>query len=168
MTRFSLNTIFAILFFQTTFACDCIYNGNFLKMQKRTPLVALIKVTKYLSFDTIDNKITPMSMQVEVINKYKGKETRQTFTVWGDNGKLCRPYLSEFKEGVYYVIAFDTGNQAQKDEKDSDYSITACGCYWLSVDINKQTVSGDISSNDRTSTTISLQQLKKDIKKAAG
>jgi len=124
MTRLLLITIFAILFFQTAFACDCNYNGNFLKMQKRTPLVALIKVTKYLTFDTIYNKIIPMSMEVEVINKYKGKETRKTFTVWGDNGILCRPYLSEFKEGMYYIIAFDSGNynRSQKDERDIDFN----------------------------------------------
>ena len=169
MTRFLLLIIFSTLFFQTTFACDCNYEGNFLKMQKRTPLVALIKVTKYLTFDTIYNKIIPMSMEVELIDKYKGKETRKTFIVWGDNGILCRPYLSQFKEGIYYVIAFDTGNysRSQKDEKDTDYSITNCGCYWLSVDITKQTATGDINSNDRAPTTIDLTQLKKEIEKTA-
>jgi hypothetical protein len=45
------------------------------KNAKGTPLVALIKVTKYLTFDTIYNEIVPMSMEVEVINKYKGKKT---------------------------------------------------------------------------------------------
>jgi len=169
MTRFLLITFSLLLIFQTTFACDCNYGGNFLKMQKITPLVALIKVTKYLTFDTIYNKVIPMSMEVEVISKYKGKETRKTFTVWGDNGILCRPYLSEFKEGKYYVIAFDSGNysRSQKDEKDTDYSITNCGCYWLSVDINKQTATGDINSKDRTPTTIDLRQLQKEIKKTA-
>jgi hypothetical protein len=136
-------------------------------MQKRAPLVALVKVTKYLTFHTFHNEKIPMSMEVEVINKYKGKETRKTLTVWGDNGILCRPFLSYFKEGMYYVIAFDNGNYngSQNEEKDSDYSITSCGCYWLSADIDQQTATGDISSTDRTSTTIRLRQLKKEIKR---
>ncbi len=51
-------------------ACDCAYGGPFLKMASDTKfvaLVALIKVTKYLSFN--DYK-TPISMEVEIIDRY--------------------------------------------------------------------------------------------------
>ena len=79
------------------FACDCEYQGSFLKMSEHTPLVAMIKVTKYLTFKEIYDVKTPLSMEVELIEVYKGSESRKLVTVWGDNGILCRPYLSEFK-----------------------------------------------------------------------
>ena len=60
-----------------TSACDCDYGGPFLKMAPNTKLVALIKVTKYLSFKDIYDSKTPMSMEVEIIDTYRGTENRK-------------------------------------------------------------------------------------------
>lgn len=160
--RFFLLLIICGLCLPKTIACDCGYSGSFLKMSKRTPLVALVKVTKYLTFKDIYNSPTPMSMEVEIIDIFKGKETRKTITVWGDIGNLCRPYLSNFKKGQYYVIAFDNGNYSggHPNEKDTDYSIFNCGCYWLTVDITNKKATGDIDSNDRSVSNIDLDKLK--------
>ena len=136
-------------------------------MANRTSLTAFVKVIKYLTFKDIYDSKTPKSMEVEIIEVYKGIESRKTIIVWGDIGNLCRPYLSEFKEGLYYVIAFNTGNYGggHPDEKDSDYAICNCGAYWLTVNFEKSMVTGDIESKDRTSATISLSKLKKKLKK---
>ena len=40
-----------------------------------------------------------MSMEVEIMDIFKGKEIRKKITVWGDIGNLYRPYLEIFKEG---------------------------------------------------------------------
>jgi hypothetical protein len=145
-----------------TYACDCEYQGSFIKMTQYTSLVAYVKVTKYLTFNEIYNTKTPMSMEVEIIEVYKGKESRKTITVWGDIGNLCRPYLSQFKEGQYYVIAFYSGRYggSHPNEKETDYSIANCGAYWLTVDFEKSTVTGDIDSKERISTTINISELK--------
>jgi hypothetical protein len=153
------------LFLQTTgkiYACSCDYQGSFIKMTQYSSLVAFVKVTKYSTFKDIYYTKTPMSMEVEIIEVLKGKESRKTVTVWGDIGNLCRPYLSEFKEGQHYMIAFNSGGFGGKhpDEKNSDYSISGCGCYWLTVDFEKSIVKGDIDSQDRIITTISLSELK--------
>jgi hypothetical protein len=150
-----------------TIAYDCNYHGSFMKMSKRTPLVALVKVTKYLTFKDIYNTKTPMSMEVEIIDIYKGKEIRKTITVWGDIGNLCRPYLSNFKEGQYYVIALDNGNYSggHPNEKDTDYSIFNCGCYWLTVDFTNKRATGDIESEDRSVSNIDLEKLKTKLTK---
>ena len=105
------------------FACSCNYGGPFLKMAPRTTLVALVKVTKFLTFKNIYNSKTPMSMEVEIIDIYKGAESRKTITVWGDPGNLCRPYLDTFKEGQAYVIAFHPGSPGfgHDNEKETDY-----------------------------------------------
>ena len=159
--------IVSLLLLQKAFSCSCEYQGSFIEMSKNTPLVALIKVTKYLTFKDIYSEKIPMSMEVELVDVYKGNESRKKVTVWGDNGILCRPYLSEFKEEGYYVIAFYRSRTQRSDsaEKDSDYFISICGAYWLNADIKNSTVTGDVNSKDRKPITINLSQLKSDLLK---
>jgi hypothetical protein len=163
MTRLII-TFIAVYLLATpaVLACNCDYQGSFMKMIQRTPLVAVVKVTKYLTFKEIYYVKTPMSMEVEIVEVYKGKENRKTVIVWGDIGNFCRPYLSEFKEGQYYVIAFEKGRYGggHPDEKDTDYSISICGTYWLTVDLGKSNVIGDIDSGNRTISTIRLSDLR--------
>jgi hypothetical protein len=147
------------------FACSCNYAGSFVKMAARTSLVALVKVVKFTStikINTGKETDMPLSMEVEIIETYKGTESRKRITVWGDNGALCRPYLNNFSEGKYYLIAFSEAGH--NDEKKDDYSISVCGCYWLNVDFDKQTATGDIDSPDkRMDTTLALAQVKNKI-----
>jgi hypothetical protein len=149
-------------------ACECIYGGPFVKMAEKTGFVALIKVSKYLTFKDlagVGEKI-PMSMEVEIIDIYKGRESRKTITVWGDIGNLCRPYLSAFKENEYYVIAFQPGGlRGHPDEKQTDYTISSCGANWLNVDYTKMTATGDIDSKDRTQKTERLKRIRAELAK---
>ena len=137
-------------------------------MASETEIIALVKVTKYLTFKDIYGKQTPMSMEVEIIDVYKGKETRKTVIIWGDNGFLCRPYLSHFEQGEYYVIAFYKGSDgsktefAHKKERPTDYSISNCGEYWLKVDIEKQIAIGYLIERD-TQIQIKLTDLKEQL-----
>jgi len=146
-------------------ACECGYGGSFVKMAAKTEFVALVKVSKYLSVvNNIEGKIMPLSMEVEIVDVYKGTEIRKTITVWGDNGMLCRPYITSFKEGNYYIIAFQ--HAGFNGEKKDDYSISICGCFWLNVDFTKHTATGDIDnpdSSDRTNKTVTLLELKNKI-----
>jgi len=162
--------LIALLLTLTTskgWTCDCNYGGPFLKMAPYTKLIALAKVTKHLTFKDIYGDKTPMSMEVELIEIYKGVESRKTVTVWGDPGHLCRPYLSTFKEGEYYLIAFNQGypNNGHENEKVTDYSISNCGAFWLTVDIENKIALGDIDSKDRKSQVISLSSIKSKLEK---
>jgi len=157
-------TIFLLTISHTIFACDCDSQGNFLKVAPKTKLVALVKVTKYLTFKDIYEEKTPMSMEVEIIEICKGTETRKTVVVWGDIGNLCRPYLSRFDEGKYYVVAFDEGSDGSKGyvhkkEKTTDYTISVCGEYWLNADINKK-----IATSSMTGKKITLNSLQAKLK----
>ncbi|WP_264520890.1 hypothetical protein [Flavobacterium sp. N1994] len=153
--------IISLLLIQSTFACECDSKGDFLKVANKTPFVALVKVTKYLTFKDIYKEKMPMSMEVEVKAIYKGKETRKKITVWGDNGILCRPYLSKFKIGNYYVIAFYNGEGGSRgfgsSEKTTDYCISVCGEYWL--DANKKNKTA-VSSTTEYQTHFNLKELK--------
>jgi hypothetical protein len=155
-------TLFILTVSQKAFSCDCDSQGEFLKVAPKSEFVALVKVTKYLTFKNIYDKQTPMSMEVEIVEIYKGKESRRTITVWGDNGILCRPYLSKFDTGKYYVIAFYKGSDGSqghvhKDEKTTDYSISICGDYWLKANIEKQIATGSVTDKQ---TQIKLADLK--------
>lgn len=156
--------LFFLFLFAATlkaYPCDCNYMGSFIKVTSYTSLTALVKVKKYLSSRDIYNIKTPMSMEVEIIEVYRGVEVRKTVIVWGDNGALCRPYLSQFKEGKQYVMSFFTGTYggSHAEEKASDYAIANCGAYWLPVDVEHSTVTGDIDSDNRTKSTTSLAKL---------
>jgi len=154
--------MFLVTMANVTFACDCNYQGGFMIVAPITEFIALVKVTKHLTYKDIYDQQIPMSMEVEIIEVYKGTETRKTVTVWGDNGALCRPYLSQFAAGKYYVIAFYRGSDGLKglvhrDEKTTDYSISSCGQYWLNADIVTQTATGTLTDKQ---TQIKLADLK--------
>lgn len=158
-------TIFLLTIGRTISACDCNMQGKFLQVAPNTKLVALVKVTKYLSFKEIYDVQTPMSMEVEIIDIYKGEESRKTVIVWGDIGNLCRPYLSRFKEDQYYVIAFYEGLDGSKvdvhaNEKTTDYAISNCGEYWLDVDFINKIATGSVSDNQNQ---ITLDELKSSL-----
>src|SRR5690606_38300435 len=103
--------ITCILFALKVNACQCECKGDcsFKVIANNQDFVALVKV---ISFDEyLDRNIDghegkmPCCMTVEIIKKYKGLENRKTFKICGDNGALCRPYLSNFQIGSYYLIA---------------------------------------------------------------
>lgn len=138
--------LISLLINASAIACDCDQNNPFISSARSAKLVALVKVKKFLSYAEIYAKQEPMSMEVEIVEVFKGNETRKKITVWGDNGMLCRPYLSRFNKGEYYVIAFNEGEEGygHSQEKRSDYSISSCGTYWLSANKKKQQANGNI------------------------
>ncbi|MBC7447817.1 MAG: hypothetical protein H7330_07130 [Hymenobacteraceae bacterium] len=162
----------ALLFVAThaAFACDCDYGGEFLKVARASEFVALVKMTRYLRFDSTFRRPMPLSMEVEVIDVYKGKETRKTVTVWGNNGMLCRPYLSNFDTGKHYFIAFDKADDGSKgyvhkNERPTDYTISVCGEYWLTADIGKQTAAGEAIGKNTVTSEIKLADIEASLTK---
>jgi hypothetical protein len=160
MKRISILALFFLLTFsEKLIACDCDSIAPFLTVAPRTDMVALVKVKSFLSYQDMFGAIIPMSMEVEIIEVYKGKETRKTIIVWGSNGSQCRPYLSRFKLDQYYVIAFNKGDArfGQAGETAEDYNISVCGDFWLSVNFELELAWGAVADNQ---TEIDLKDLK--------
>jgi len=129
------------------FACSCstLWFDSFNLTTKYNELVALVKV---ISFDEyLERPIygfegaMPYSMTVEIIKKYKGKEQRDSIQIFGDNGMLCRPYLSDFKLNEYYLIA----PIALNNDKNTGYDFFICRTDFLKVDMTKNIAYGKFS-----------------------
>lgn len=147
-------SLIAFIFFNINFAlaCSCYATENFSKVAPETNLVVLVKIDKFLDHKEIYEKKIPMSMEVEVIEILKGQVSKKKIKIWGDNGVLCRPYLSNFKEGEFYFMALDLGSEqyGHKDEKKSDYSISICGEFWMKADIKKQVAISNFKNNTKS------------------
>ena len=117
---------------------------------KNAKFVALVKVVSYDGYLTEEimghQGKMPRSMTVEIIKKYKGSETRKQIIIWGDDGKLCRPYISNFKIGEYFLIAPDLiENPQSTDEKLTDYEFFSCSTDYLKVDFTAKVAQGQYS-----------------------
>lgn len=126
-------------------SCSFAWNDSFSRTTKNAEFVALVKV---ISFDSyLEDEISghegkmPYSMTVEIIKKYKGNENRDKIRIYGDNGILCRPYLSEFEIGAYYLIA----PIQLKDSPDRAYEFFVCRTDYLKVDSAKNKAFGNYS-----------------------
>jgi hypothetical protein len=87
------------------------------------------------------------SMEVQVIEVIKGTERRNTIRIWGDNGALCRPYVSLFPIGTTWLFAISAlptktvGEQLKTGSEkgfisssgNKEYAISVCGEFWLKV-----------------------------------
>lgn len=117
-------------------ACSCSrsWNDSFRSTAKNSEFVALIKILsfdEYLEYEVMgyDGKM-PYSMTVEIVKKYKGTESRNRIRVLGDDGILCRPYLSDFKIDGYYLVAPNPIDNTVNTE----YDFFACRTEYLKVD----------------------------------
>ena len=101
-------------------------------------------------------------MTVEVIKKYKGEESRKRIKIWGDNGALCRPYISNFEVGKYYLIAPSIIKIDSETGNSNDYDFFSCWTDYLEVDYKKQIASGEYSQWQKE---ISLQEMERKLEK---
>ena len=116
-------------------ACTCAWAGPFTSV---APLADLVLRAKVLSYDK-------NSMKVSVLEVLRGRESRRTIRIWGDNGAQCSPYVSNFPIGTEWIFAVrknssgpDRGYfpryRAPEDwEKAGDFRISICGEFWLHV-----------------------------------
>lgn len=167
MKVFILSLFFSLLFYNG-FACSCNYSGNFSKAAKHTDLVAMVRIISHDDYFTMlpyDSTKRPMSVIVEIIKKYKGKEQSEKIKIFGDNGFLCRASILHMQEGEYYVVAVDKSqNQAWEygvKETDNDYYVSSCGEYVLKYNPTNETVQGSIKGKSRRKRFMHIEKFNK-------
>ena len=128
-------------------ACSCSrsWNDSFSKTAKYSEFVALVKVISFDSFlereFSDDEEKIPYSMTVEIIEQYKGKESRKRITIYGDDGMMCRPYLTDFEINGYYLISPNPLDNSVNTE----YDFFACRTEYLEVNIDSNEAYGNYS-----------------------
>ena len=139
--------------------CNCLSHGSFLKVSKYTQLVIVGKVKAYTHFKYIQGQRTPVGMDVEIIDQLKGNYTAKTVRIWGDNGALCRPFLSSFPLNKTFVFALDPGNPQSGNigEKKTDYFVSICGEFSCVADPKAKMI---IYGNGQDREQISYEDLK--------
>jgi len=159
--------LFILLISLKSYACSCECTGDcsFSSISKGSEFVALVKVIEYSDF--LDERIygydgkMPLSMTVEVIEKYIGSEKRKTIKIWGDNGALCRPYIANFEIGKYYLIAPSKITETTENGAKNDYVFFSCFTDYLAVDFDKKIAYGEYSKNENQ---VTLKDFVKEIK----
>ncbi|MBQ4805220.1 hypothetical protein J8L88_20330 [Aquimarina sp. MMG015] len=147
MIRSVLIILFIFFYSSNVFACSCTFawNDSFSRTIKNSEFVALVKIIsfdKYLDEDILGhNGKMPYSMTVEIIKKYKGNEQRKKIKILGDNGMLCRPYLSNFKINSYYLVS----PNALDNSANTEYDFFSCRTEYLNVDIDSNVALGNYS-----------------------
>lgn len=128
----------AIIFFPSKmYACGCTTEGPFLQVAAGASLIAVVEIQEYLTYQELMGEDVPMSMTVKIKRILKGEETRETVTVWGNNGLMCRPYLSIFEEGSQWVMAFtENPEEGHEAGNSNDYGLSHCGEYFMKVENN--------------------------------
>ena len=96
------------------------------------------------------------------IKKYKGNESKQRIKIWGDNGILCRPYISNFEVGKYYLISPLQIKNSSEDGNKGDYDFFACWTDYLTVDYDNGIAYGEYSKRKNK---ITLKEFENGIKK---
>ena len=105
-------------------ACMCLWAGPFTKVALGADLIVLGEVRAYERH----------GMEVAVLDVLKGDRARPLIKVWGDNGALCRPYVSTFPIGTRWIFALHhERDHRERDVRSRDYVISGCGAFWLAV-----------------------------------
>ena len=109
-------------------ACSCMWGGEFLKVAPHADIIVHVRVRDYHGQD----RNVALAMDVVVLDRLKGPPVAPEIRIWGDNGMLCRPYVSGFARGSEWILAIR--REAPEMPGRSDYYIPGCGAYWLKVE----------------------------------
>jgi hypothetical protein len=149
----------AILWFApAASACSCATAAPFVKAASASTLVVRGKVLEYQWHPADTKHERPQSMVVEVQEVLRGVTSSKRVTIAGDNGMICRRYVSEFPVGTAWVLAVSPDQWSEKGE----LAISSCGEYALKVQDNK--VQGRISPRAKASESMTLANLRKLLK----
>ena len=136
-------------------ACRCDVNGaSFQHLAGNATLVVQ---------GAVDSQPAPKgAIQVRVARVVRGSidHPAEPIRVWGDDGKMCRPYASQFPPGTEWFFVLDNRSFGgfPRQPGPRDYSISICGAYWAKVEGDR--VTGRIR-DPRKGESMSLEQLLK-------
>ena len=121
-------------------ACSCAVGGSFEDISGEADTIVRARVLEHVFPDDSPHPNTiPTAMQVEVLEQVKGEVEGKQIVIAGDNGMLCRPYVSQFPVDTEWLFVIGPDFHSSEDE----WAISVCGEHWkrLSPLESKETVS---------------------------
>jgi len=114
----------SILFATAALACECkpVADPSFIISAQEVPLVIQAKVERHS--EKKGSKY--LAMDLKVIRVFQGALVGRELRVWGDNGILCRPYVTQFPENSEWIFALNRGGDT--------WYISICRENWLRVE----------------------------------
>jgi hypothetical protein len=137
--------LFVVCMSSTVFACTCVNSRPFFDITSNADLVVIGKPISYGEVSQFSSQ--PLSADVEIQRVLKGNASLEKIRVFGDNGALCRPYVTKFPLNTTWVFALNflaTGSNGEPQ-----YAISGCGEFSLKVKAGR--VFGRIKSSQQTS-----------------
>ena len=145
-------TIILLTISQIGYSCDCLWQGPFLDLAKKSETVILGKVIDYDVFVKTDKgDLYPTVMVLEVIevilpiSDSSKKVNEISWTNWFNKGKIktirilgnyassCRPNVTNFSIDSTFLFALSM-SEKRMYYYDIDFSLSNCGTYWLPVE----------------------------------
>jgi hypothetical protein len=118
-----------------TSSCSCGWAGPFLKVAGQCEWVIRARVKNYHG----EARGIKLAMDVEVLEVLRGRMDKGGIRIWGGDGMLCRPEVTQFPIGTEWI--FGLNGPGSKPAMTPDYAVSMCGQYWLQV------VSGQVVGN---------------------
>lgn len=133
-------------------ACKCAWQGPCLEVAASTPVIVKGRVIAHSSEQPI-----PLSFDFKVDDALRGKVGGK-IKIYGDNGMMCRPYVSKFPVNSEWVLALD--NSSSSREHKGSFAISGCGAYWLQVSGTEVIGSIKNPANIDTTQRVPLEELR--------
>ena len=160
LALFALTAALAMARESPASACTCMWAGGFLEVAPGAEVI--VRVRGYHG----QNRKVHLAMDVVVLERLKGSPAADDIRIWGDNGALCRPYVSAFPPGTEWILAIRPSRDLglRGPERAGDYYIPGCGAYWLRV--NGERVTGHVRDGapGRPGQEVSLDALRAALK----
>lgn len=124
-------------------ACECLWQGSFADITERVDYISHGRIVQ----------IKGNSMDIEVLDEFKGTSYREQVRIWLKTGDLCRAEIAEFEVGEEWILAlskidavpeggFDPMTPNISYGRKGDYILPGCGGYFLPI--SNDWVSGPI------------------------
>jgi hypothetical protein len=128
-------------------ACSCAWNGPFLSVAKKAPLVVRGRVLRH-------HPGAPPTMDVLVLETLAGGLLETGLAVQLGDGAMCRPSPDVFKTGSEWVLALN----GPGSKPGTGLAISHCGEYWLRVENNE--VAGSIDGAEKQVKRMPLREFR--------
>jgi len=152
----ALFLLFSFFFIQPQVdACSCLWAGPFLKVAPKCELVIRGRVSGYYG----EERNIRLAMDVEVLEVLRGKTQENELRIWGDDGMLCRPYVTRFPVGTEWILGLN--GPGSKPGCTPDYAISICGQYWLQIKDGRVIGNIDNEKDQSSSQELSIDEFRR-------